>query len=74
MPTTRKLKEITEATPEPSRWGVDAQDIMTVLGVGLVAVGAWETWAPLGWIVPGLAMVWYGLPSRPGFIAREERS
>lgn len=43
----------------------DAQSIALALGVPLVGYGAHQVYAPAGWLVPGLILLWLGLPTRP---------
>ena len=49
---------------------VSQQDGVVLVGLALVTLGAWALvgWAAL--MVPGVALVWYGLPARPPFIDR----
>jgi hypothetical protein len=44
---------------------VEAQDILLLLGVPLLAYGARQIYLPAGWLVAGAVLVWLGLPTRP---------
>lgn len=43
----------------------NVREIQTVIGVGLLAYGAHQVYPPAGYLIPGLVLVWLGLPSRP---------
>jgi hypothetical protein len=49
---------------------LDAQTVMLAAGLGLVSYGAALVYLPAGYLAPGLALVWWTLPSRPPFVAR----
>lgn len=50
---------------------VDADVILLVIAVVLIAVGFWDWWRPGAWIVPGAVLLWIALPSRRRFVAPE---
>lgn len=41
-----------------------------ILGLLLVAIGAWLAWRPAGFLVPGAVILWIALPERASFIVR----
>lgn len=49
----------------------DLGDGLTLAGAALIAIGLWPIWTPGSWLIPGAVCLWYGLPTRPPFIARE---
>jgi hypothetical protein len=49
---------------------LDAQTVLLAAGLGLVSYGAALVYPPAGYLAPGLALVWWTLPSRPPFVAR----
>ena len=46
---------------------VDRRDLIVVTGLVLIAVGTWEISRALALGLPGVVLVWYGLPTRPWF-------
>lgn len=44
----------------------DAKDISALVGVVLLAAGAFLVYAPLGLIVPGVFLIWLGVWRRRG--------
>ena len=39
---------------------VDADDAFYFAGLALVSIGAWKAYAPAGWIVAGLGLLYLG--------------
>lgn len=48
---------------------VDRGDVLVLVGLGLIAVATWNVYRPLAFGIPGAVLVWYGLPTRPRFLA-----
>ena len=49
---------------------IGRDELLLAGGLALVSVGLWETWRPGAYLVPGLVMLWIGLPSRAAFVER----
>lgn len=45
-----------------------AQEIVLVIGLVLVAVALWPKVGQLALLVPGVVLIWYALPARPPFM------
>ena len=50
---------------------LDAGDATVGFGLLLIAVGCWDWFRPASWVVPGIVLVWYALPTRPAFVERK---
>ena len=53
---------------------IGLDDAIVLAGIALIAVGCWEAYRPASFIVPGILLVWYALPTRPPFIEREPKA
>jgi len=51
--------------------GLDAGDVAVGLGVLWIAIGCWDWFRPASFIVPGIVLIWCGLPARPSFIEKK---
>jgi hypothetical protein len=49
---------------------VDRSDVLTSLGVIVIAIGLWDVYRPAAFVVAGLVLVWCGLPPRPPLIRK----
>lgn len=49
---------------------IQFDEILLATGLGLLAYGAGQAWAPAGALVPGAILVWMTLPKREGFLRR----
>jgi hypothetical protein len=50
---------------------LDADVLLLLVALGLIAVGFWNWWRPGAFLVPGGALLWICLPSRTRFIVSE---
>ena len=48
----------------------DKEDVLTLVGLGLVATGLWWLSHAAALIVPGVILLWMFVPSRPPLIER----
>lgn len=48
----------------------DADDVVLILALVLLAIGGGLVWLPAAFLAPGLVLLWLVLPSRAPFIAR----
>jgi hypothetical protein len=53
---------------------VDRADVVVLLGLLLIGLGFWDVSRPVALGVPGAVLVWFGLPTRPRFIADTKAS
>jgi hypothetical protein len=56
MPVTRALRSALAATWSACT-SIDLEDCALVIGYGLLSVGCWQVYPPLGYIVPGSLIV-----------------
>lgn len=49
---------------------VGLDEVVLLLGLGLIAVGFWGFWPPGAFLCPGALLVWVALPSRKRFVDR----
>lgn len=52
---------------------IDKEDVLTLLGLILVASGLWSVSRAAALLVPGAILLWMFVPSRPPFIERAPR-
>jgi len=50
---------------------IDADVVLLILAVALIAAGCWSWWRPGAFVVPGLVLLWIALPTRTRFVHRE---
>lgn len=50
---------------------LDADVILLVLALGLIAVGLWQCWRPGAFLVPGVVLLWIAVPARRPFVVRD---
>lgn len=64
----------TELVSRPTREQVaaNAEELVTLAGLILLACGLWQVWWPLALMACGVVLLWFGLPSRRPFIVKPE--
>ena len=50
---------------------IDADVLLLVLALTLIAVGFWNWVRPLSFIVPGAVLLWISIPARRPFVIRD---
>ncbi len=68
------MKRVTASAKVVAKWlaaEFDADTVGVLIALLLIGIGFWHLWRPGAFIVPGLVVLWFALPSRPPFITRE---
>ncbi len=66
---------ITREGSKPRWWqAIGMGDALVLIGMALIAIGCWDAYRPASFIVPGLVLIFYALPTRPPFIERESKA
>lgn len=53
------------------RKSVDASDLVVAGGLTCLTTGAWAAIGVAALVLPGLVLLWYGLPPRPPFVKQD---
>lgn len=48
---------------------VGLDELALCLALALLAFGARQVWAPAGYLVPGMVLLWIAMPTRAPFVA-----
>lgn len=52
---------------------LDARDIVSLVGLLFLTLGAWSAIGMTALILPGLVLTWHALPPRPPFVSGKDR-
>lgn len=72
MRLRKRLAALVAALFGPS--GIQRDELLMLIGLALVATGAWQVWRPGAFLAPGLVLLWLALPARAPFVLRPPES